>query len=172
MPDIVCSLKAGTPQAIPPGPGYTVVRFPFGAAESYDPLNMHPALQPDGVAVGYGDARAGLIWPAHHAWADLHAMIHWEDGDYSEVRDRFVRDPLELYGPADSTCTQDHPATPGGQYLAKSWAMFVHPGVPVALSVRHNAKTSLKVTLAEFKLSYHLDPAPLDPAQLDQADPA
>jgi hypothetical protein len=157
MPDIVCSLKVATPQTIPAGASYTVVRFPFESGENFDPLDMHPVLQPDGVTVTYADGRAGLIWPAHDAWARLDAMLQWEDGPYTEVRDRFVRDPLELAGPEDSTCTEDHPATPGGQYLAKSWAMFVHPGVPLAVAVRHNASRGVRLLLAEFKLSYHLD---------------
>ncbi len=165
MPDIVCSLTAPDPQLVPAGgAAYTVVRFPFsGPAESYDPLDMHPAAQPDGVITSYSDPRAGLIWPAHQAWARLDAMIQWEDGPYTETRDRFVRDPLGLAGPPDSTCTQDRPATPGGQYSAKSWAIFVRPGVPLALAVRHNCARALRITFAEFKVSYHLDPAPVTP---------
>lgn len=159
MPDLVCSLKTAAPQTIPAGASYTLVRFPFeaGTGESYDPADMHPTLQPDGVTVTSADSRAGLIWPAHTAWARLDAMLQWEAGDYTEVRDRFTRDPLELFGPADSTCTEDHAVTPGGQYIAKSWAMFVHPGTPVALAVRHNAAAGVRLMLAEFKLSYRLD---------------
>ncbi|MDH2425791.1 hypothetical protein [Sphaerisporangium sp. TRM90804] len=165
MPDVVCSLTVPDPQTIPPGgSAYVVVRFPFGVAESYDPFDMHPPVQPDGSTVSFADPRSGLIWPAHHAWGRLDAMLHWDDGDYTEVRDRFVRDPLGMFGPPDSTCTQDHPATGGGQYLAKSWALFVHPGVPLGLAVRHNCSRPLRLTFAEFKLSYRLDdPGPVTP---------
>ena len=162
MPDVVCSLKVDQPQAIPPGSAYTLLRFPYGSAgESYDPCDMHPAIQPDGVTSTYPDPRSGLIWPAHDAWASLYALIYWEPGNYTEVRDRFVRDPLGLFEAPDSTCTEDHPATPGGQYVAKSWGMFVHPGVPVGLMVRHDSASPVKVTLAEFKVAYRLD-APID----------
>jgi hypothetical protein len=160
MPDVVCSLKVDTAQTIPAGAAYTVVRFPFESGENFDPYDMHPVAQPDGVMVAYTDARASLIWPAHDAWARLDAMLQWEDGDYTEVRDRFVRDPLELAGAADSTCTEDRPVSPGGQYLAKSWAIFVHPGTPLALSVRHNSAHGVRLLLAEFKISYHLDEVP------------
>lgn len=160
MPDFVCSLTAPDPQTIPVSSSYTVVRFPFGVAESYDPWDMHPPIQPDGTAVSFADPRSGLIWPAHDAWARLDAMLQWEEGPYTEVRDQFVRDPLALtpYGP-DSTCTEDRAITPGGQYLAKSWALFIHPGVPLAVAVRHNASKPVRLLFAELKLSYHLDPS-------------
>lgn len=58
---LVCSLKSEIPQSIPPG-AYTVVRFPFGAAESYDEHGMHHVVQPDGARVSAWsrDDRAGL----------------------------------------------------------------------------------------------------------------
>ncbi len=162
MPDFVCSLTAPDPQLIPVGgAAYTVVRFPFGSpAESFDPLDMHPAAQPDGVITSYIDPRAGLIWPTHDAWARLDAMLQWDAGDYTELRDQFVRDPLSFTpaGP-DTTCTQDRPPTPGGQYVAKSWPLFVHPGTPLAVAVRHNASRPVKLLFAEFKLSYRRDAA-------------
>lgn len=160
MPDIVCSLKNALGQDINPG-GYQILAFPYGVLESHDPLNMHPAAQPDGVVSVFPDQRSGLIWPAHAAWADLHALIYWEEPDeehpYTELRDQFVRDPLGLSTGPDSTCTEDRPLTPGGQYRAKSWAFFVDPGTPVAVMVRHNAPVPVRVTLAEFKLSYRID---------------
>jgi hypothetical protein len=122
LPDFVCSLitEQGVTQTIPPGVAYTLVRFPF-VGESYDPHDMHPVLQPDtGQAVTYANPRSGLIWPKHDAWATLNALLYWDDGPYTEVRDRFVRDPLGLFEVPDSTCTEDHPATPGGQYRAKT----------------------------------------------------
>ncbi len=164
MPDIVCSLTAPQPQTIPPGGSYVLVRFPFDGAESFDPADMHPVVQPDGTTATYDSPRSALIWPAHTAWGRLDAMLHWEESDYTEVRDQFVRDPLRLttYGP-DSTCTQDRAVTPGGQYLTKTWGLFVHPAIPLAVAVRHNAPRPVKLTFAEFKLSYRIDPAPVIP---------
>lgn len=155
MPDFVCSLKVDQPQPIPPGGSYTLVRFPYGTAENHDPEDMHPIVQPDGVASAYPDPRSGLVWPAHDAWARLDAMLQWKEGDYTEIRDQFTRDPLNLSTGPDTTCTQDRPPTPGGQYIAKNWAIFVHPGTPIALAVRHNSASPVQLLLAEFKLSYH-----------------
>ncbi len=160
MPDVVCSLTASEPQTIPPGGAvYTVVRFPYGAIESWDPEDMHPVIQPDGTPTSFADVRSGLIWPAHTAYARLDAMLQWEEGAYTELRDQFVRDPFGQTpdGP-DTTCTQDRPPTPGGQYIAKSWSLFVHPGTPLAVAVRHNASRPVRLLFAEFKLSYRLDP--------------
>ena len=152
----VCSLKNSQAQTIPPGDDYTVVRFPFDAAgESYDRYGMHQPDQPDDVQATYADPRSGLIWPSGDGWGSLTAMLHWEDGSYTETRDRFVRDPLGLFGTPDSTATEDHAATSGGNYHHKSHEMFVHPGTPVGLLVRHNSARPLRLTFAEFKLAIH-----------------
>lgn len=157
LPD-VCSLKSDVSQLIPTDGSYHIVRFPFETdlgGEPYDGHGMHQAVQPDGYTVTdwAADDRSGLIWPSASGWGHLYALMYWESGDYTEVRSRFVRDPLNLSGGYDSTCTEDDAPTPGGQYRAKSWGMFVHPGTPVALMVRHNASTPKSVTLAEFKLA-------------------
>lgn len=154
---LVASLKTDIPQSIPGDGQYHVVRFPFGAAESYDAHNMHQATQPDGYVVTSWaqDDRSGLIWPAAAGWGDLYGLMYWEGADYTEVRSRFVRDPLSLAGGYDSTCTEDDNPTPGGQYRAKSWGVFVDPGTPLALLVRHNASQPVDLTLAEFKLAIH-----------------
>jgi hypothetical protein len=81
--------------------------------------------------------------------------MYWDAGGYSELRDRFVRDPLDLTTGYDSTCTEDHPPTPGGQYRAKTWGMFVHPGTPIGLLVKHDASKAVNLTFAEFKLAIH-----------------
>jgi hypothetical protein len=151
----VCSLKTSLPQLIPADGAYHIVRFPFGGSESYDDHLMHQAAQPGGAPIAdwASDDRSGLIWPSVPGWGSLTAMLQWEDGDYTEVRDRFVRDPL---GPApDATATEDHAPTPGGQYLHKCHELFVDPLVPLALLVRHNASSARRVTLAEFKLAIH-----------------
>ncbi|MEV0115885.1 hypothetical protein AB0H77_21990 [Streptomyces sp. NPDC050844] len=156
MTVLVCSLKSITSQPIEPG-RYAIVRFPFGEAESTDTHRMHQAAQPDGahVTAWASDDRSGLIWPAAAGWGTLHALVYWETGDYSEVRSRFVRDPLGLSTGHDSTCTEDDPPTPGGQYRAKTWGLFVDPRTPLALMVRHDDSQARRVTLAEFKLAIH-----------------
>ena len=117
----------------------------------------------DGRAAYLGEL-AGLIWPAHTAWATLQGMMVWQDiagiaaaNRPTHFRHRFVRDPLGLAGEPDSTATSDHPPRPAGKGQScqtKSWNIFVHPGVPVGYLVRHDAKVPLVLDLAEFKLSY------------------
>lgn len=156
---VVCSLitEQGSKQTIPVGSDYTILRFPF-TGESTDPHGLHNPLQPDnGSTVTFSNQRAGLIWPAHTAWATLNGLIYWADGDYTETRDRFVRDPLDLTTGYDSTCTEDKGSTPGGQFTAKSWNIWVHPLTPIGLLVRHNSPEPTKVDFAEFKLSYWVD---------------
>jgi hypothetical protein len=158
MSPYVCSLKVDTPQAMPGGGEYNIVRFPYEqGAESYDPHCMHEPADPLGYQVQdwQRDDRSGLIWPAVDGWATLTALIYWEAGDYTELRDRFVRDPLDLAGGADSTATEHRPPSPGQQFFHKTHEMFVHPGTPVALLAAHNAPKSCRITLAEFKLAIH-----------------
>lgn len=157
MPVRVCSLITNAPQPVPGDGAYHLLRFPFGAAESYDAHGMHPAEQPDGYVVGdwAADDRSGLIWPHEDGWGSLTAMIHWEGGGYTEIRDQFARDPLNLAGGIDTTCTQDRPPTPGGQFLAKHHELFVHAGTPLGLGVRHNDATARAVVHAQFKLAIH-----------------
>jgi hypothetical protein len=153
----VCSLKMDAGQLVEPG-GYHVVRFPFGSGEPSDAWNMHPAVQPDGVEVTdwKTDDRAGLIWPARPGWGELHAMVQWESGGYSELRDQFVRDPLGFTpDPVDTTATDHRPPSPGMQCFTKGHGIFVHPGVPLALRVAHNDSTARRLVLAEFKLVIH-----------------
>ncbi|WP_031111521.1 hypothetical protein [Streptomyces sp. NRRL S-146] len=158
----VCSLKVDTPRLISPGTAYTIVRFPFGVAESTDRFEMHQAVQPDGYVVSdwATDDRSGLIWPSKAGWGHLHAMIQWEPASgaagYTELRDQYVRDPLGLTpNPNDTTATEHRTPTPGGQYFVKNHGVFVAPGTPVALRVTHNDAVPRLLTLAEFKLVIH-----------------
>jgi hypothetical protein len=154
---LVCSLITGEPQTIPAG-GYHVVRFPFGGGESYDAHGMHQMLQPDGYQITNWrtDDRAGLIWPAADGWGSLTAVIQWEAGGYSELRDQFVRDPLGLTDdPVNTTATEHRPPSPGMQCWHKSHEIFVHPGVPLALRISHNDSRPRRMVLAEFKLAIH-----------------
>ncbi len=145
----VCSLIRKVDQVIPSG-GYHIVRFPYGDAESYDAHGMHQA-DPT-VSDWDEDDRSGLIWPTVDGWADLTANLHWESGDYSELRDRFVRDPL---GAPDSTGTDHRPPSPGMQCFTKRHSIFVHPGTPVSLLVAHNDGRSRRLVHAQFKLAIH-----------------
>lgn len=151
----VVSLKTDQPQSIPPG-GYHVVRFPYGA-ESYDPHAMHEQTHPTGYQVRdwQRDDRSGLVWPAVDGWGSLTAMVFWEDGGYSELRDRFVRDPLDLAAGYDSTATEHRPRSQGAQFFHKSHEMFVHPKTPIALLVGHDDSRPRRITLAELKLAIH-----------------
>ena len=151
----VCSLILNETQTVSAGDQYRVVRFRFGAAESYDAHHMHEAQQPDGVSTTFAHDRAGLIWPSAEGWGELKALMYWAPGGYSEIRSRFVRDPLNLAGGADSTCTEDSPASPGAQFRAKAFGIFVHVGTPLALMVRHNAPSPVVLTHAQFKLAIH-----------------
>lgn len=158
MTVFVCSLKNEIPQSIPNDGEYHVVRFPPAvSAEPYDVHGMHQQVQPDGYVIRdwRHDDRSGLIWPAREGWGSLTAVLYWEGGDYSEVRDRFVRDPLNLADGYDSTATEDRPPTPGGQFLHKSHELFVAPGTPLAVLVRHNASLPRRLLLTEFKLAIH-----------------
>ncbi|MEY7976545.1 hypothetical protein [Streptomyces sp. enrichment culture] len=154
----VCSLKRDTPQTVPANSPYTVIRFPFGTAESYDVFTMHQVNQPDGYTVTSWDtdARSGLIWPSTAGWGDLYAMIQWEAGGYDELRDQFVRDPLGLTPtPNDTTATEHRPPSIGMQCWTKQWGVFVDPAVPLALRATHDDSVARKIVLAEFKLVIH-----------------
>ncbi|MBL1097337.1 hypothetical protein [Streptomyces coffeae] len=153
----ICSLIVDVPQLVPADGTYHVVRFPYGREESYDPDNMHPARQPDGHIVGKWrtDDRSGLIWPSVDGWGALTAMVQWEKGTYTELRDRFVRDPLGLSTGADATATDHRPPSPGMQCFTKHHQMFVHPDVPLALVVAHNDRRARRLVFAEFKLAVH-----------------
>ncbi|MGP3983841.1 hypothetical protein [Streptomyces sp. KR80] len=153
----VCSLIVDEPQSVPADGRYHIVRFPFGAAEASDAHRMHQVLQPDGhrVTNWRTDDRSGLIWPAVGGWGSLSALVYWEDGRYTEIRSRFVRDPLNLADGYDSTCTEDASPTPGGQHRAKHWEIFVRRGTPLAFLVRHNDRAPRKIVHAQFKLAIH-----------------
>ncbi|GEB49491.1 MULTISPECIES: hypothetical protein [Streptomyces] len=157
MPIPVCSLILNERRELDPGE-YHVVRFPFGGGESYDAEGMHQVAQPDGYEVGdwRADDRSGLIWPSADGWGILTAMIQWEAGSYGELRDQFVRDPLGLTdNPDDTTATDHRPPSKGMQCFTKTHSLFVHPGVPLALRVSHDAGGRCALVHAQFKLSIH-----------------
>lgn len=154
----VCSLKRDTPQSVPANSPYQVIRFPFGASESSDRYAMHQINQPDGYVITdwHSDDRSGLIWPSKAGWGDLYAMIQWEAGEYTELRDQFVRDPLGLTPrPNDTTATEHRRPSPGLQCWVKHWGIFVDPGTPLAVRATHDDGVARNITLAEFKLVIH-----------------
>ncbi len=154
----VCSLKVDTPQLIPANV-WTIVKFPYGHAESYDADNMHAETR-NGVKHPYPKSQAsGLIYPAHDGpFARVNIMVQWEDDRVArEYRDQLARNPLS--SKPDTTATDHRAATPGMQCFTKTWDLFVHPDVPLGLRVMHNytvrgKPTAIYLTLAEFKLSY------------------
>lgn len=157
MPIPVCSLILNEQQSVAEGT-YHVVRFPFGGGESYDAEGMHQVRQPDGYEVTdwRRDDRSGLIWPSVDGWGSLTAMIFWEAGSYSELRDQFVRDPLGLTDdPMDTTATDHRPPSPGMQCFTKHHELFVHPDVPLALRVAHQGRGTRRLAHAQFKLAIH-----------------
>lgn len=156
MPVYVCSLILTEPQTVPADGEYHIVPFPFGAAESYDAHGMHQAAQPDGAESTFPDRRSGLIWPAVEGWGAFCSMIQWESGGYTELRDRYVRDPLGLAGAPDSTATDHRPPSPGMQCFTKHHEIFVHPGTPVAMLVSHDDTVARRITHAQFKLAIHV----------------
>ena len=130
----ICSLQMNADQVIPTD-RYTLINFP-AALESADAWSMHRGASP-------------LIWPSAHGWGTMEAVIQWESGAYTELRDQFIRDPLRA---PDTTGTEHRPPTPGMQCLAKSHGIYVHPGTPVGLAVSHNDPRPRKITYAQFKL--------------------
>ncbi|WFB06453.1 hypothetical protein LRS74_04885 [Streptomyces sp. LX-29] len=164
----VCSLVwsaersgPGSQRIVYDSDGYHLVRFPYGAVdEAYDPWKMHDPANGGGRPSTFPDARSGLIWPSHHGWGVLSAMVFWaSDSRPREYRARFVRNPLSA--DYDSTATTDHATTSGGQYRTYLWQMFVHPGTPVGLKVSArgtgDARIRAPLTFAEFKLAIHTD---------------
>jgi hypothetical protein len=155
----IVSLKTDRPQLVPPRT-WAIVQFPYGDAESYDPLGLHNKVQPGGYAVRdwQKDPRSGLIWPDHDGWVRLDAMIQWEPaskrGGYRELRDQIARDPLGLATGLDTTATDHRVPTPGMQSFTKGWPLFAHPGTPLALRVWHDDAQPRQVTLAELKLEH------------------
>lgn len=147
----VCSLKMDVPQTIPKNT-WTVVKFPYDSEESYDPGDMHPLVQ-GGIEEPYpNSSRSGLVYPAHDGpFARLDWMVQWENDYASEYKDQLCRDP---FGIADTTATSHRTPSPGMQCFVGSWDIFVHPDVPLSLRVAHNHTSSLRIVLAEFKISY------------------
>lgn len=152
----VVSLFLGADQTIPNDGSYHIVKFPF-TGESYDVWGMHQPEQPVGnpVTNWETDERSGLIWPSKAGWGSLTAMVYWEPGAAGEVRDRFVRDPLNLTTGYDSTATEDHADTPGGEYIHKCHELFVDPNVPLGFLVKCSSSSPRKITHAQFKLAIH-----------------
>ncbi|WP_435108838.1 hypothetical protein [Nocardiopsis synnemataformans] len=153
----VCSLDVSLDQEIPNDEAYHLLRFPH-ENPNYDPWGMHSATQPDGcqVTAWESDDRSGLIWPTVAGWGTLTAEIQWAGGDYGELRDRFVRDPL---GTPNETNLEDRCPTGGMQFVHKCHQIFVNPSVPLGLQVKHNASKPVKVTYAQFKISVETDVA-------------
>ncbi|MFF8768483.1 hypothetical protein ACF07Q_28545 [Nocardiopsis dassonvillei] len=154
----ICSLDVSPDQLIPADGQYHLLKFPCDRAP-YDPWGMHAPDHPDGYTITdwQADPRSGLIWPAASGWGTLTAEIQWAAGNYNELRDRFVRDPLGLNGGPDDTNLEDRPPTGGMQFVHKTHSIFVSEGTPLGLEVKHNATTAVAVTYAQLKLAIETD---------------
>ncbi|MGA4847915.1 hypothetical protein ACOBQB_17305 [Streptomyces sp. G5(2025)] len=164
----ICSLKWDAAQDEPQrirydSDGYHLVRFPYGAdEESYDPWHMHDPAKGGTGPARFPSPRSGLIWPSHDGWGVLSALVFWKpDGDPTEYRARFVRDPLGLATGYDSTGTTDSAPTRGSQFRSYVWQMFVHPEIPVGLKISArgvgDVRLATPLTHAQFKLAIHTD---------------
>jgi hypothetical protein len=131
-------------QTIPPDV-YTLLKFP-SAEESADAWNMHTGSSADGK----------LIWPHVSGWGTMEAVIQWEGGTYTELRDQFIRDPLR---DPDTTGTEHRAPSPGIQCFAKSHGIFVNTETPLGLAVSHNHPGPRKIIYAQFKLIINTDVA-------------
>lgn len=153
MPARVVSLQETTDQLIQPRT-WTLVRYSYGSLESYDPWNMHDPVQPDGSIVTdwKNDDRSGLIWPSKPGIGSLICDFIWPAGNYSEIREQFVRDPL---GTPDYTSVEHRGLSPGAQYFAKHHAIFVNPSTPIGVLVYHDASTAVNLVYSQFKLVIH-----------------
>lgn len=136
----------GGRQLIQPGE-YTTVRFHPEFSVLSDADGMH-----DYAGTQWADEDAsGLIWPSVSGVGILDANIHWRAADYTELRDRFVRDPLGLV--PDSTATDHRPPSPGMQCFTKMHMIKVDPGTPLCLKVFHNASAPVELIMGQFKLT-------------------
>lgn len=158
MPQVYCSLINNEPQEIPSDGEYHLLKFPY-VGESYDPHVMHQTSTPETYlddGAWREDPHSGLIWPKF-PWEDglgiLEANVHWEDGDYTELRDRFVRDPLNLTTGYNSTATDHRAPSPGMQCFTKFHQIVVKKDVPLGLMVAQNGTGPRRVVHAQFKLS-------------------
>lgn len=144
-------------QSVPPDE-YYLVRFPYGGKESSDRENMHALVDSAGAEHPYPDAASGLIRPKHDSTADrplvghLWATCQWDDGDFTELRGQFSRDPL---GANDTTGTQHQRATPGIQCFTYNIPIEINSKTPLGFRVSHNASRSRKIVHAKFKLVYY-----------------
>lgn len=172
-----CSLgfkpPAGQEQVIPSGGGYTLLRFPYTAAqENTDPWDMHSTRQPDGRIVTYADPEAGLVRPTVPGWGCLELNVIWLDGEYTELHDVFVRDPL---GTPDQTAYDHRSRTAGENCFTKTHWLSVRPSAPLGVWVSHNGPADARVRMAQLKLTIFTDvavPPPVrQPARPGAVDP-
>lgn len=147
-------------QTIPPGPGYTLLRFPYGAQENEDAWDMHSRAHGKKL-VTYADPESGLIVPASVGLGVLELNIIWADGDYTELHDTFVRDPLGQK--PDPTAYNHRPRTAGENCFVGLHYLLVRPSTPLGVQVAHNSPTPARVRMAQFKLAIHTIARPETP---------
>ncbi len=154
----VCSLKRDTPQTVPANSPYTVIRFPFGSAESSDRFTMHQANQPDGYVITDwdNDPRSGLIWPSV-VWLG-HPV---RDDPVGGRKLRRTPRPVRPRPPRPHPQPQRHhghgtpPAQPRHAVLDEELGHLRRPGRPLAVRATHDDSVARDIVLAEFKLVIH-----------------
>jgi hypothetical protein len=138
-------------QTFPAGE-WKIVRFPYGG-EFSDEHGMHDRRQPDSYVVQdwLADPRSGLLWPTADGIACVELNIHWAAGDWTNVRDGFVRDPL---GVADTTATGHWPnlKLSGVQCVRAMHWLKVDRRTPIAVRAMSSG-TDGKMAMAQFKMT-------------------
>ena len=120
------------------GGKYTLLKFP---ETSSDKLKM-------------ASSERHLILPSREGVGLLELDIVWEAGDYTELRDVFVRDPFKVTDDPDNRTAYDHrPPSPGVQCFTKSHTLLVYPDIPLGVYVSHDDTVPRSVTMAQFKLT-------------------
>lgn len=120
------------------GGKYRLLKFP---ETSSDVLHM-------------GGADRYTIIPSREGVGLLELNIVWEEGDYSELRDVFVRDPFKVTKDPDNRTAYDHrPPSPGVQCFTKQHTLLVHPNVALGVYVYHDDVVPRSVTMAQLKLT-------------------
>ncbi len=149
---------AGEELIVAPGE-WQIIKIPYSDAQEFtDRWDMHDRRHPDAYVVQEWrtDERSGLIWPCRDGLGCLEMNVHWEAGDYKELRDQFARNPFGPPGEPttmDTTATDHRAPTTGMQCFTKQHWLQVNRLTPLCLRVAHDSTTPKKLLLVEFKLT-------------------
>lgn len=117
--------------------GYQILSF---TDESSDDHGMHAG-------------HSSLIYPSATGLGCLELNVMWDPGNYTELRDVFVRDPFGVTKDPKNYTGYDHRAkSPGGQCFTKQHWLNVKVGTPLSVYVAHDSKGLEHVSHAQLKL--------------------